>query len=142
MKVSVGAWSVGIAEAVSVASEDPYCRVGAVLLSGDRLILGTGYNGPPAGVDIDWSDRAQRRQYVIHAEANALRLATPQSAAGGSLAVTHYPCADCVRLASAYGVRTIYWTHPADWNTYPREPIEQVARTVRVRLVETPTPTT
>ena len=136
MRIGVGLWSINVAEAVSTASEDPYCQVGAVLLSRDRLILGTGYNGPPSGVEIDWSDRAERRRYVIHAEANALRLVTPGAAAGGTLAVTHFPCADCVRLASAYGVREIYWRHPADWATYPREPIDQVARTVRVKLTE------
>jgi deoxycytidylate deaminase len=73
---------------------------------------------------------------VIHAEANALRLARYADTKGASLAVTHFPCADCVRLASAYGVATIFWRHPADWATYPREPIDEVARTCRVKLIE------
>lgn len=138
MKIDKGAWLVGVADAVALASEDPYCQVGAVLLSKDSLILGTGYNGPPSGVEIDWTDRAERRRYVIHAEANALRLASYSQAKGGVLATTHFPCGPCVRLASAYGVKAVYWRQPPDWTVYPRQPIDEIARVCRVKLIEIP----
>ena len=66
-----------LAEVASTRSEDPYVKVGAFVLRQDHSIGGIGYSGGPSGVEIDWSDRDTRRQYVIHAEANALRYISP-----------------------------------------------------------------
>jgi len=136
MMLPLGRWALGVAEAVALGSEDPYCQVGAVVLSERRLVVGTGYNGPPSGVELDWSDREDRRLFVIHAEANALRLARPADTINGSLAVTHFPCGPCVNLAAAYGIQQIYWRNPPDWNTYPREPIDRIAHTAGIRLIQ------
>lgn len=128
-------WALRLAAAVSTASEDPYCQVGAVVVSRARIVLATGYNGPPSGVHIDMADRAARRPFMIHAESNALRYCTPEQASGGLLAVTHQPCAPCVNLASAYGIRAIVFSvPPADPDRYPIEPALQVARLARIRL--------
>ena len=37
-------------------SQDPYVQVGAAIIKQDNDIV-VGYNGPPAGIEIDWSDR-------------------------------------------------------------------------------------
>lgn len=129
-------WALRVAAAVATASEDPYCQVGAVLLSSDRIILATGWNGLPAKVHYDMTDREGRRPYIIHAEANALRYSTPRLAAGGLLAITHQPCAPCVNLASAYGVATIVYANPpADAERYPVEPAQAVAHTAGITLL-------
>ena len=67
-------------------SEDPYVQVGAVGIKRDKSLC-LGYNGAPSGVNIDWSDRDQRRPYVLHAEENVLNLAKPGEIE--ILAVTH-----------------------------------------------------
>ena len=126
--------AMNIAHAAALRSEDPYCKVGATILSRKGIVLGVGYNGTVAGVEIDWNDRDGRRPYVIHAEANALRYTTPELAAGGLMAVTHWPCTTCVLLASSYGVSTVAWRYPPDWDRYPQPLTRSVARRVGVTL--------
>jgi len=112
---------MNLAAAAAERSEDPYCQVGATVLDRDGVVLGVGYNGTPSGVTgVDWTDRDARRPYMIHAEANALRHTTPPLAHGGLLAVTHYPCAACCTLARSYGIHTVFWASPPDWQRYPK----------------------
>lgn len=76
-------------------SEDPYKQVGAVIVKHDKSLI-LGYNGAPSDIDIDWSNRDERRKRVIHAEANALSLI--QKHEGILIAVTALPCVDCLKL--------------------------------------------
>jgi dCMP deaminase len=126
---------MNIARAASLRSEDPYLKVGACVLAEDHAVESVGYNGAPSGVDIDWSDRDARRSLVIHAEQNALRHTTPWAARGGLLAVTHHPCAECVRLTASYDIEVIYWQGDLDWSRYDRDHIEHVAAQLDVRLI-------
>jgi dCMP deaminase len=127
--------ALNIAAASAIRSEDPYCRVGACVLAADGVVLGVGYNGTIAGLDIDWRDREHRRPYVIHAEQNALRYSTPHRTAGGLLGVTHFPCSACVLLAASYGIETVVWQHAPDWDRYPADLTERIARRVGIRLI-------
>ena len=67
-------------------SEDPYVQVGAVAVKKDKSII-LGYNGAPSGIEIDWSNRDERRKRVLHAEANVLNFVKPNEV--DFLAVTH-----------------------------------------------------
>lgn len=101
-------YALNIAVAAAARSEDPYHQVGAALMRPDHSLAAVGYNGAPSGVDIDWSDRENRRAYVIHAEANALRFVKPGEVE--TLVTTMMPCSTCILLASAYGIkRVVYW---------------------------------
>lgn len=106
-------YAMALAVAASARSEDPYDRVGAVVLRADRTVAGTGYNGAPAGMTIDWSEKKAVRMAAIHAESNALRLTTPSQIIYGFLATTKSPCVDCLKLAAAYGLADIYYGEPA-----------------------------
>ena len=44
---------LNIAKAVSIKSKDPKCPVGAVIASGDNVLLTTGFNGLARGVHDD-----------------------------------------------------------------------------------------
>jgi dCMP deaminase len=125
---------MNIAEAAAQRSEDPYVKVGSCLLGFDNAVVSVGYNGAPAGVDIDWSDRDGRRKLVIHAESNCLRWATPSVARGGLLATTHHPCVECVRSAAAYGVRDVVWRYELETTTYDIPTVNAVARVLGVEL--------
>lgn len=127
-------FAMKLAEVASTRSEDPYVKVGACVLRQDHSIGGIGYNGGPSGVEIDWSDRDTRRQYVIHAEANALRYISPGE--GELLAVTLLPCSNCLTLISCYRITEVYY------GSIPRfgnpEQCIQVARHLGIQLYHVP----
>jgi len=88
-------------------SEDPWLQVGAACIKHDNTIV-LGYNGAPVDIDIDWSDRDERRPYVLHAEENVL-----SNVARGEvkiLAVTHIPCERCMKLIAQKGISTVFYS--------------------------------
>jgi dCMP deaminase len=126
--------ALNIALASALRSEDPHCKVGACVLDARGIVRGVGYNGTVSGISLDWDDRDARRPYVIHAEANAMRYITPDAAAGGLLASTHFPCSTCVLLAASYGLREVVWLYPPDWDRYPAESTMRIAARLGVGL--------
>jgi dCMP deaminase len=100
-------YALELAYAASVRSEDPFVKVGACVLRKDMSVAAVGYNGAPSGVEIDWSDRTQRRKRVIHAELNALRYVKPNE--GHLIACTLLPCSSCVQAVAAHGIKTIIY---------------------------------
>lgn len=86
---------------VSSRSKDPSTKVGCVIVTEDKTILATGYNGIPRRVK-DLRERMERPAkyfWTAHAEENAIASAARVGAKlGGSIAyVTHPPCARCAR---------------------------------------------
>jgi dCMP deaminase len=109
MRLSWEQYALRLAQTAALRSEDPYVQVGAVALRHDNSIGGIGYNGAPAGVDIDWSSRDSRRPYVIHAEPNALRYTRPGECY--MLVTTLEPCSNCITIAATYGIKQIRFLH-------------------------------
>jgi dCMP deaminase len=127
-------WALGIAEAVRSRSEDPYVQVGAVALRWDWSIVGAGYNGLPAGVEVGqdfWDDRDGRRPYMIHAEVNALRHARAQDVQ--RLVTTHIPCAQCLTVLGSYQIGVVYWSNMLG-EAHDMQLIERVAEMNGIRL--------
>lgn len=116
-----------IAQAAATRSEDPWLKVGAVVLRPDNSIAGVGYNGAPSGVSIDWLDRNGRRPFVIHAEVNALRYATPTETRGGLIALTHRPCNACLPLIAAHGIKRVVYRDVIDSVTYDPTLLDDIA---------------
>jgi len=86
-------------------SPDDKTQVGCVIVR-DRHIIGTGYNGTPAGFDdsaVDWFGD-EKKQYVIHAEANAIVHANGTELRGATLYCTHSPCVNCALLIASAGI--------------------------------------
>lgn len=119
----------------TMRSEDPYHKVGAVLMREDHTIAAMGYNGPPPGVNIDWSNRDERRQWVLHAEANALRYITPDSKVY-LMASTMMPCLECVKLAASYGVREIIYRDDLDPTVYDVGLTLEIARVCGISITK------
>ena len=105
MRISWGKYALELAKVASQRSEDPFVKVGACALRKDNTVAGLGYNGAPAGVEIDWEDRDDRRKRVIHAEVNALRYTKPGECK--LIATTLLPCNECLKLISAYGIEAV-----------------------------------
>jgi len=110
-------YALGIAEVVAKKSKDPWRQVGAVLLRNDNTIASCGYNGFPAHMEEDWSNRERRRDYVVHAEQNALRHVKPVECR--LIASTTLPCNNCLKSIASYGIFRIVYreTYPADEST-------------------------
>lgn len=113
------------AETAATRSEDPYHKVGACLIRHDHTVAAMGYNGAPPGVEIDWTDRDERRLWVIHAEANALRYVAPGEV--WLMASTMMPCRECVLLAASYGIKEIIYRDELDPAVYDKSKILEIA---------------
>jgi dCMP deaminase len=100
-------YALKLAEIAALKSKDPWQTVGCCLLRHDHSVASLGYNGFPAGMKEDWSDRDDRRKYVIHSEVNALRYVKPDECY--LAAVTLLPCNDCLKSLAAYGIKKIIY---------------------------------
>lgn len=94
-----------LAKEIAKWSKDPESRVGAVLVSPNRIKMYHGYNGYPKHVDDD-SHRDEKLDYTLHAEVNAL-LKAEESVEGWTLYVTKPPCLHCCLMAIQKGVNIV-----------------------------------
>ncbi len=104
-------WDVyflSIAEEVSRRSPDPNTKHGCVIVSTDKRVLATGYNGPVSGLPHDLIDfgRPGKYDWFIHAEDNAVAFARCDLR-GAVAYVTGTPCAPCFRRLLQVGIRRI-----------------------------------
>jgi dCMP deaminase len=105
-------YALDLAFTVSTNSKDPWWKVGACLLRHDNTVAAVGYNGFPAGMEEDWSDRDRRRMFVVHAEQNALRYVRPGECS--LLATTLLPCNECLKIIASYGIKKIVYAEDYD----------------------------
>jgi len=99
-------------------------QVGAIIVSSDREILTTGYNGAPRGIESCFEkNNCWRRQENIghgkekdlcmasHAEANAVYQAARKgiSLLNSSIYVTTYPCPTCAKAIIQTGIKEIIY---------------------------------
>lgn len=101
-----------MADVVASRSKDPTTKVGCVIVSDDKVVVSTGYNGIPAGVD-DKPERMERPAkylWTSHAEENAVAQAARVGARlrGGAAYVTHMPCSRCARTLIQAGIVTVH----------------------------------
>lgn len=100
-------YAIKLAEVAAIKSRDPWKKVGCCLLRHDHTVAGLGYNGFPAQMIEDWSNRDKRRKYVVHAEKNALRYVKPGECY--LCAVTLLCCNDCLKDLASYGIKKIIY---------------------------------
>ena len=110
-------------------SQDPYVQVGACAVLRDNSVS-LGYNGPPPGVEIDWSERESRGARIIHAEVNALRTVGPGQCR--FLAVTLLPCRHCMTFIASKAVKKIVYRE-----VYERDKLAlELAKEFGIQLVQ------
>ena len=105
-------YGIELAKTAALRSEDPFVQVGCCILRSDNSVASLGYNGAPPSVNIDWSDRDDRRKRVIHAETNALKHIKPGEA--DRMFVTLMPCGDCIKNVASYGIKNIFYVKRYD----------------------------
>ena len=99
---------------IAQKSKDPSTKVGCVIVNDDNVILSTGFNGFPRGIeedaDVRWR-RPEKYNWVEHAERNAIYNAARVGVSlNGSRAYLNWepkPCAECTRALIQAGVREV-----------------------------------
>ncbi len=123
-----------IARTVATRATCPRARVGAVLTR-ERRILTTGYNGAPRGVphclDVGCTMVDGHCLRATHAEANAIVQGALHgvSLAGATAYCTHQPCASCSKLLISAGVTRIVYC-----DAYPDPVAEMLLNEANVPL--------
>lgn len=105
---------MGLAFQASGRSKDPDTQVGAVIVSPERDVLSTGYNGLVRGandnIDQRWSRvDGEKYHWCEHAERNAIFGAARRGVAleGAILYCTLLPCMDCARAIIQAGITEV-----------------------------------
>ena len=123
-------YALQLAQVAALKSKDPYVQVGCCLLRHDNSVASLGFNGFPSGMKEDWSDRDQRRKYVVHSETNALRYVKPNEC--HLAAVTLLPCNDCLKSLASYGIKRIVYSE-----IYKQDPSTiELARDFGIELIQ------
>ena len=99
-----------VAKLISTWSKDPSTKVGAVIVSPNRKILSTGYNGLPRGI-TDSKERLTNREIklsmVVHAEMNAIHQAE-RDLNGTWIYVSHFfVCSECAKHIVQSGISRV-----------------------------------
>ena len=95
---------MGVAMLAAQRSKDPNTQVGACIVSKDRKILATGYNGAPNGYEdknMPWDREGDfihtKYAYVCHAELNAILNNKGSVLEGATIYVDLFPCNECAK---------------------------------------------
>ena len=112
--ISWDEYFMGIAMLAAKRSKDPSTQVGACIVSGDNIIISTGYNGMPKGCSDDefpWGREGEETKYpfVVHAELNAILNANGRDLRGSRLYVALFPCNECAKAIIQSGVKEVLY---------------------------------
>lgn len=112
--ISWDEYFMGIALLAAKRSKDPSTQVGACIVSQDRIILSTGYNGLPNGCSDDefpWQREGEETKYpfVVHAELNAILNSGGRLLKNATIYVDLFPCNECAKAIIQSGIREIVY---------------------------------
>ena len=101
-----------VAKLVASWSKDRSTQVGSVIVR-DRIIISTGYNGFPRGINDDIDERHERPlkyTYTSHAEENAIFNAARIGAkvSGAEMYITLHPCVGCTKAIIQSEIKRLY----------------------------------
>jgi dCMP deaminase len=105
---------MGIASLSEKRSKDPSTQVGSCIVTPDKKIVGTGYNGMPLGADNDfpWGKEGEWNQtkykFVVHAELNAI-LNSTRELKGCTIYTTLFPCSECAKAIVQSGIKEVVY---------------------------------
>lgn len=114
-RLSWDEYFMSVAKLVAMRSDDPNTKVGAVIVK-DKMIIATGYNGKPKGMDnIPWGKSEDPMQskftYVVHSEQNAISSVCRigHSTEGATIYVTRHPCNECAKAIVQSGIKEVVY---------------------------------
>lgn len=110
---------MAVAILASKRSKDPSTQVGAVIVTPDKRIISTGWNGMPHSIfpvnDVcfPWGKDSEnclenKYMYVVHAEPNAIFHAS-ESVRGCTMYLTWFPCHECAKSIAQSGISNLVY---------------------------------
>ena len=102
------------AKLISLRSDDPNIKHGAIITTLNNRIIGTGYNGTIQGADINLiplNNRDLKRNYMIHAEENSVLNCSenPNYIGGAKMYITGKPCINCLQRIINFGIQHVIY---------------------------------
>lgn len=115
--------------------QDPYRQVGCCGVKHNKDFV-IGYNGPPPGIEIDWSNKKLRHPYIIHAEINVLNKVSPGDLE--FIVVTHKPCPNCILAIKNKLLDIVYYCEEGtkNYQKYSNLSSEEMAATLKLQMVQ------
>ncbi|MBQ8587004.1 MAG: dCMP deaminase family protein [Oscillospiraceae bacterium] len=112
--ISWDEYFMGVALLAARRSKDPSTQVGACIVSPEKIIISTGYNGLPNGCSDDeypWGREGEETKYpyVVHAELNAILNAGGRVLRGAKLYVALFPCNECAKAIIQSGIKEVIY---------------------------------
>jgi dCMP deaminase len=100
---------------ISMRSKDLSTHVGSVIVDSDNVLVSTGYNSLPRGIESDTDlkrlsrDGGEKYYWIEHAERNAIYNAARRGTQlkGCKLYVPWTPCTDCARAIIQTGISEV-----------------------------------
>jgi len=121
--ISWDEYFMGVALLSAKRSKDPNTNVGACIVTPDKKIVGTGYNGFPLGCSDDnlpWAREGSlfdtKYAYVCHAELNAI-LNSTRNLNECSIYVALFPCNECAKAIIQSGIKEVVYLEDKYANT-------------------------
>ena len=120
---------LALAEEIASWSKDPSRGVGAVIVSPNKQVVSTGFNGLPRGVE-DRPERLERPakyDLIVHAEMNAIIQCARNGVSPIDCAVysSFFPCVNCAIALVQAGITTVVTYQPTPSDTHWMESIEK-----------------
>ena len=124
-----------LADQIATWSKDPNRGVGAVIVSGAKQIVATGFNGLPRGVQ-DLPERLERPakyDYVCHAELNAIIQCARNgvSPVGCTIYTSFSPCVQCTLAIVQSGVARVVTYQTGEGDAHWLESFEKARAIMR-----------
>lgn len=140
---------MSLAVIASKRSKDLETKVGAVVVSAEREVLGIGWNGHPK---MKWGDNddpvkgftwkkiiedytKNKHLYVCHAELNAI-VHSSRPIKGSTIYVTLNPCNECAKLIVQSGVSKVIYIEKREFRNNSREAAMKIFNTCKVDIVQ------
>jgi dCMP deaminase len=109
-------------------SKDPSTQVGAQIVDTNNYPLGSGFNGPPRGMndsDVIWTrptkenpDALSKYDLMVHAEINAMEHSYGADLSNATLYVTALPCSKCMLdIVKKRITRVVYFNFQSNKNS-------------------------
>jgi dCMP deaminase len=114
--ISWDEYFMGVAILSAKRSKDPNTQVGACIVNKKNRIVGTGYNGLPAGCsddDFPWNKQGEfletKYPYVCHAELNAILNNIGMDLHGCRIYTALFPCNECSKAIIQAGITEVIY---------------------------------